>query len=57
VHEEYKKAPEVTRQRLCLETIERAFGRADKVIVDQPDGTQQRQEQSNRDWERCVGTR
>jgi modulator of FtsH protease HflK len=34
IHEEYKKAPEVTRQRLYLETMERLFGNTDKVILD-----------------------
>ncbi|MCS0497539.1 FtsH protease activity modulator HflK [Ancylobacter sp. MQZ15Z-1] len=32
---EYQKAPEVTRQRLYLETMERVFGGMDKVIIDQ----------------------
>lgn len=31
---EYKKAPRVTRQRLYLETMERVYGGADKIIVD-----------------------
>ncbi len=35
VYEEYKKAPEVTRQRLYLEYMERIFANTDKVIVDQ----------------------
>jgi membrane protease subunit HflK len=34
VYEEYKKAPDVTRQRLYLETMERLFGGTDKVILD-----------------------
>jgi membrane protease subunit HflK len=34
IYEEYKKAPEVTRQRLYLETMERLFGGTDKVILD-----------------------
>jgi membrane protease subunit HflK len=34
VYEEYKKAPDVTRQRLYLETMERLFGDTDKVILD-----------------------
>jgi membrane protease subunit HflK len=34
VYEEYKKAPEVTRRRLYLETMERVFGSTDKVILD-----------------------
>ena len=32
IYDQYKKAPEVTRQRLYLETMERVFGGADKVI-------------------------
>jgi membrane protease subunit HflK len=35
VYEQYKKAPEVTRQRLYLETMERVLGSVDKVILDQ----------------------
>ena len=34
VYEEYKKAPEVTRKRLYLETMERVLGAADKIILD-----------------------
>ncbi len=33
--DEYKKAPDVTRQRLYLETMERVFGGIDKIIIDQ----------------------
>ncbi len=33
--EAYSKAPEVTRQRLYLETIERIYGGMDKIILDQ----------------------
>jgi len=35
VYDEYKKAPEVTRQRIYLETMEHVLGPADKVILDQ----------------------
>src|SRR5207302_1689865 len=35
VYEQYKKAPDVTRARLYLETMERIFANSDKVIVDQ----------------------
>jgi membrane protease subunit HflK len=35
---EYKLAPDVTRERLYLETMERVFGGMDKVIVDQGKG-------------------
>ncbi|MFY0692020.1 MAG: FtsH protease activity modulator HflK [Paracoccaceae bacterium] len=31
---EYEKAPEVTRKRLYLETMEKVFGNVDKVILD-----------------------
>jgi modulator of FtsH protease HflK len=34
VFEEYRKAPDVTRQRLFLETMERVFGGMDKIIMD-----------------------
>ena len=34
VFDEYKKAPDVTRQRLYLETMERVFGGTDKVLLD-----------------------
>jgi membrane protease subunit HflK len=39
VLEEYKKAPEVTRQRLYLETMERVLGGADKIILDNKGGS------------------
>jgi len=35
VYDEYKKAPDVTRQRIYLETMEHVLGPADKVILDQ----------------------
>src|ERR1700730_1773244 len=38
VYDEYKKAPDVTRQRMYLETMERLFGGTDKIILD-PGGT------------------
>jgi len=34
VQEQYKNAPKVTRERLYLETMERVYGGADKIIVD-----------------------
>jgi len=34
VLEEYKKAPDVTRKRLYLETMERVLGSAEKIILD-----------------------
>jgi modulator of FtsH protease HflK len=38
IYQEYKKAPEVTRERLYLETMERVLGGADKVIIDENGG-------------------
>ena len=35
IYEEYRKAPEVTRGRMYLETIERVYGGMDKIIIDQ----------------------
>ena len=32
---EYRNAPEVTRKRLYLETMEEVFGRVDKIILDE----------------------
>ena len=34
VLEEYRKAPEVTRKRLYLETMEEVLGRVDKILLD-----------------------
>jgi membrane protease subunit HflK len=34
IYDEYKKAPDVTRKRMYLETMERVLGGADKVILD-----------------------
>ncbi|WBU58149.1 FtsH protease activity modulator HflK [Paracoccus sediminicola] len=34
VYAEYAKAPEVTRKRMYLETMEQVLGRVDKVIID-----------------------
>lgn len=39
IYEEYQKAPEVTRQRMYLETMERVLGNTDKVIVDAGENT------------------
>ena len=38
VLEEYSKAPEVTRKRLYLETMEEVLSRVDKVILDETSG-------------------
>lgn len=40
VLEEYLQAPEVTRRRLYIETIERIFSDVDKIILDQDAGGQ-----------------
>jgi len=37
---EYEKAPEVTRKRLYLETMEEVLGQVDKVIIDENPGGQ-----------------
>jgi len=34
VYDEYKKAPDVTRRRMYLETMERVFNGTDKIIID-----------------------
>ena len=36
VYAQYKNAPEVTRERIYLETIEKVLSRAQKVVVDDP---------------------
>jgi membrane protease subunit HflK len=38
VYDEYKKAPEVTRKRMYLETMERVLGGTDKIILDSKSG-------------------
>ena len=40
VYDEYKKAPNVTRERMYLETMERVLGGADKIIMDSGSGAQ-----------------
>jgi membrane protease subunit HflK len=35
VYDEYVKAPDVTRRRMFLETMERVFGATDKIIIDE----------------------
>jgi membrane protease subunit HflK len=34
IYDEYKKAPEVTRKRMYLETMERVLGGTDKILLD-----------------------
>lgn len=38
IYAEYAKAPEVTRERMFLETMERVFAGTDKIILDQNGG-------------------
>jgi modulator of FtsH protease HflK len=38
IYDQYKKAPELTRERMYLETMERVLGGSEKVIVDQGAG-------------------
>jgi modulator of FtsH protease HflK len=38
VYDEYKKAPDVTRRRIFLETMEKVFGGTDKIIIDNKSG-------------------
>ncbi len=38
VYDQYTKAPDVTRKRIFLETMERVFGGTDKVIIDSSSG-------------------
>ncbi len=38
VYDEYAKAPEVTRKRLYLETMERVLSRVNKIIIDESAG-------------------
>lgn len=40
IYSEYVKAPEVTRQRLYLETMEQVLGGMKKIIMDQSEGAQ-----------------
>ena len=35
VYEEYQKAPDVTRRRMYMETMERVLGGMDKIILDE----------------------
>jgi membrane protease subunit HflK len=38
IYDQYKKAPDVTRERMYLETMERVLGRTDKIILDSSSG-------------------
>jgi membrane protease subunit HflK len=35
IYEAYRQAPEISRERIFIETMERVFGSVDKVIIDQ----------------------
>jgi len=39
IYDEYSKAPDITRQRMFLETMERVFKGTDKIILDQAGGS------------------
>jgi modulator of FtsH protease HflK len=39
VYDEYRKAPDVTRKRMFLETMERVYGDTDKIILDDKGGS------------------
>ena len=38
IYDQYKKAPDVTRERMYLETMERVLGGTDKIILDSGQG-------------------
>ncbi|MEL6244726.1 MAG: FtsH protease activity modulator HflK [Pseudomonadota bacterium] len=38
IYEEYRQAPQVTKERMYLETIEKVLGRADKTVLDSDSG-------------------
>jgi modulator of FtsH protease HflK len=40
IYDQYKKAPDVTRERMYLETMERVLGHSNKIIVDSNQGAQ-----------------
>ena len=40
IYEQYKIAPQVTRERMYLETMERVLGDTSKIIIDSKDGSQ-----------------
>ena len=39
IYEEYRKAPEVTRQRMYLETVEKVLGGMNKIVIDEQAGS------------------
>ena len=40
IYEQYKKAPDVTRERMYLETMERVLGNSNKIIMESNPGAQ-----------------
>lgn len=38
VYEKYQSAPEITRKRLLIETMERVLANSGRIIVAEPDG-------------------
>lgn len=38
IYEEYREAPQVTRERMYLETLERVLGKVDKILLDSESG-------------------
>jgi membrane protease subunit HflK len=34
IYQEYSKAPDLTRKRMFLETMEKVFGKTEKIIID-----------------------
>jgi membrane protease subunit HflK len=40
IYEQYTKAPDVTRERMYLETMERVLGGSNKIIMDSNPGSQ-----------------
>ena len=53
---EYEQAPDVTRRRLYLETMERVLGSVDLVILDQEDGGSERGSCPTCRLTSCAGT-
>jgi membrane protease subunit HflK len=38
VYQAYRSNPDVTRERIYIETVEEIFSNVDKIIIDEPDG-------------------
>ena len=39
IYEQYRKAPDITRRRIFLETMEKIFAGTDKIILDKSGGS------------------